>query len=123
MIRKVDTVARFGGDEFVVLLFAPENENYVSNVVQRISQQVDTSYFNQSQTLTIGSSIGIAMFPEGGLTAEALMMNSDRAMYREKSLNKGELSSSNRIKMSMGNSYPAFILIIRKQFLTNLLTT
>ena len=89
MIRKVDTVARFGGDEFVVLLFAPENENYVSNVVQRISQQVDTSYFNQSQTLTIGSSIGIAMFPEGGLTAEALMMNSDRAMYREKSLNKG----------------------------------
>ena len=89
VIRKGDTVARFGGDEFVVLLFAPENDNYVSNVAQRISQEVAKSYSYQGQTLTIGSSIGIAMFPEDGLTAETLMLNSDRAMYRAKALNKG----------------------------------
>ena len=89
VIRTGDTVSRFGGDEFVVLLFAPENEAYVSDVVQRISQEVATSYTHEGQILTVGSSIGIAMFPEDGMTSETLLKNSDRAMYEAKASNKG----------------------------------
>lgn len=89
VIRAGDTVARFGGDEFVVLLFSPDNEGHVTDVVQRISQKVATSYSHEGQTLHVGSSIGVAMFPEDGHTAESLMMNADSAMYQAKALNKG----------------------------------
>lgn len=92
VIRTGDTVARFGGDEFVVLLFAPENDDYVSSVAERISQELLISYSHKNQELSVGSSIGIAMFPEDGATAEILMMHSDHAMYQAKASNKGGFS-------------------------------
>jgi diguanylate cyclase (GGDEF)-like protein/PAS domain S-box-containing protein len=89
VIRTGDTVARFGGDEFVVLLFSPENKGYVSDVAERISNEVSTCYSHEDQIIKIGSSIGIAMFPEDGNSTQTLLLNADRAMYRAKHSNKG----------------------------------
>ena len=88
-IRTGDTVARLGGDEFVVLLFAPESEDHVTDIVQRIAEEVATSFHHDGQDLHVGCSIGVAMYPQDGEDVETLMMNADSAMYRAKSNNKG----------------------------------
>jgi diguanylate cyclase (GGDEF)-like protein/PAS domain S-box-containing protein len=88
-VRAGDTVARLGGDEFVVLLFAPESEDHVTDIVQRLSQEVATSFHHQGQDIHVGASIGIAMFPQDGVDADTLMKNADSAMYRAKHTAKG----------------------------------
>lgn len=88
-IRTGDTVARLGGDEFVVLLFAPESEDHVVDIVQRISDEVKTSFHHDGQELHVGCSIGVAMYPQDGTDSESLMMNADSAMYRAKGAGKG----------------------------------
>lgn len=88
-VREVDTVARIGGDEYVVLLYAPESDNQVTTIVRRLLDKVSRKLPMAGRELYIGCSIGIALYPKDGDTPETLMMCADTAMYRAKANDKG----------------------------------
>jgi diguanylate cyclase (GGDEF)-like protein len=83
-VREGDTVARVGGDEFVVLLFAPESEDVVVEVVTRLIAEVSRPVVIEDHELCVGCSVGISLYPRDGTDSAALLMNADAAMYRAK---------------------------------------
>lgn len=83
-IRSSDAAARYGGDEFVVLLSEADSAN-AGTVVKRISHNIQRTTIEVADTTVRPSvSIGVASFPNDGEEAEALMIKADQAMYREK---------------------------------------
>jgi diguanylate cyclase (GGDEF)-like protein/PAS domain S-box-containing protein len=88
LVRQNDTVARLGGDEFVILLDNPLNRDDVAQIADRIVATLRTPIRLQDQSVQIGASIGIAMYPEGGATPAALIQSADSAMYAAKRAGK-----------------------------------
>jgi diguanylate cyclase (GGDEF)-like protein/PAS domain S-box-containing protein len=87
-VRDGDTVARFGGDEFVILLDDVASEDDVSSVAQKVLQALAPPFQVDHQTLYVTASIGVSLFPDDGDDATTLLKNSDIAMYRAKELGK-----------------------------------
>ncbi|MCK5478515.1 MAG: EAL domain-containing protein, partial [Methylococcales bacterium] len=89
--RTEDIVARFSGDEFAILLFDEKPHGKVifsaSMVADRIIRGLAKVFHIQRHELFVGSSIGISIYPEDGLSSEILLKNADIAMYEAK--NKG----------------------------------
>lgn len=96
--RSTDTVARFGpaedggiklarlgGDEFVIKLYGIESEDTVAAIASRIISALTPPFSCEGHQFVVTPSIGIALYPQDGLTGEALLMNADSAMYRAKS--------------------------------------
>jgi diguanylate cyclase (GGDEF)-like protein len=82
--RDVDTVARVGGDEFVVLQMNVNRMEEASTLAKRIQQCVGEPYLVAGSHLTIGVSIGIALAPQDGMDVDQLLGNADLALYRVK---------------------------------------
>lgn len=88
-LRRADTVARIGGDEFVVLL-AETDDTEISDRTARHILEVFAQPFNlDGQLFAIGASIGIACAPENGAEAETLLLAADQAMYAAKAAGRG----------------------------------
>ena len=83
-LRKEDTVARLGGDEFVIMLEDVSCVEAISTLVKEISSLIDLPILLSNQTVSVSSSIGVAMYPGDGKTAEELLKNADIAMYHAK---------------------------------------
>ncbi|MBV6273332.1 EAL domain-containing protein [Alcaligenaceae bacterium CGII-47] len=83
-VRESDTISRQGGDEFVALLPEVADENAVALLADKICKTVSANYLLAGQELRIGATIGISMYPEDGIDAEALIRNADVAMYHGK---------------------------------------
>lgn len=83
-VREQDTVARFGGDEFTVLLESGEADG-AEKTAQRIVEALSNKFnLADDREAVIGSSIGIAIYPADGSDAATLLKNADAAMYRAK---------------------------------------
>jgi diguanylate cyclase (GGDEF)-like protein len=83
-VRDGDTVARFGGDEFTLLIPRVEQFEDVAKIAQKINETLKIPFFINGQELFVTTSIGISLFPNDGLDPETLVRNADLAMYRAK---------------------------------------
>lgn len=83
-IRAVDTVARIGGDEFIVLMESVSDVQDVKAMAQKLNQSLNRSILWERHELFITSSIGISLSPDDGDNAEELMKKADNAMYQSK---------------------------------------
>ncbi|MDN3544288.1 MAG: putative bifunctional diguanylate cyclase/phosphodiesterase [Roseateles asaccharophilus] len=84
-LRSSDLVARFGGDEFVVLLNDVHQQDDVMVVLMALLSVVEVPVRADGRDLSVTPSIGVAMFPRDGESAEELIQHADTAMYLAKS--------------------------------------
>ncbi len=82
--RASDTIARFGGDEFVVLQPVVNGAADAADLAGKIVEGMQRPFTINGNTCVAHTSIGIALFPKDGVTAEDLMEHADRALYRAK---------------------------------------
>jgi diguanylate cyclase (GGDEF)-like protein len=80
-IRDRDTVARVGGDEFLVLLTNLEETGQAKRVADRILKAISAGFSQNRLLLNVTCSVGISMFPENGEDCETLIKNAEAAMY------------------------------------------
>lgn len=90
-IRACDTVCRFGGDEFVIMLPEVGSMDDAATVAEKIRAQVSAPYVVSDSTLMVTASIGTAVYPVDGWEYGDLIEQSDMDMYRAKVRN-GALS-------------------------------
>ncbi|MYM84953.1 EAL domain-containing protein [Duganella sp. FT50W] len=86
-----DTVGRFGGDEFVLLLNETEAADDAALVLERVREAVLRSVSVSGQDVQVSCSIGVAVYPDDGDDAGLLLKNADAAMYRAKELGKNNI--------------------------------
>ena len=85
-VRQTDTVARFGGDEFVILLEHLHQQDTAAKVAEKIRLALTPPFLLAGQQLQIAPSIGIALFPQHGSDSRQLLLRADGAMYSAKRL-------------------------------------
>lgn len=88
-IRKADTAARMGGDEYSVLLRDIEDKKTISDIVEKIHRTLQEVMHIGNHTCHVDSSIGIAIYPANGKNGEILLRNADSKMYEVKRKGKG----------------------------------
>jgi diguanylate cyclase (GGDEF)-like protein/PAS domain S-box-containing protein len=110
-LRENDTVARWGGDEFTVILKDVHDSVRVSSVAQSIIRRLDLPVILPDQEVFIGASLGISLYPDDGSDFDTLTKNADAAMYNAKDAGRGvylffteSMNRRSRNRLSLENS-------------------
>ncbi|MDG6773593.1 EAL domain-containing protein [Thiomicrorhabdus sp. ZW0627] len=77
-------ISRFGGDEFVIVKQGGVTPTDIQNCVNNLNQLLEEAFVIQGHSLSIGTSVGVAVYPRDGMTSETLIKNADAAMFRAK---------------------------------------
>ncbi len=83
-VREVDTVARYSGDEFIVVLRDVYSESAVCRIVDEVVAKVGESFKVGTHKIYCGASVGIAFYPDDATDSETLIIKADQAMYEVK---------------------------------------
>jgi diguanylate cyclase (GGDEF)-like protein len=89
IVRKIDTVARMGGDEFAVVQAAIKQPSEAAWLAERVIAALSEPYDIDGHQIIIGASVGIAIGPTDGVDPGQLIRNADLALYRAKSAGRG----------------------------------
>jgi diguanylate cyclase (GGDEF)-like protein len=83
-VRATDTVGRIGGDEFVVLMAQLSESDAILALAEKLRDAMRPAFVLDAHTLNVSCSVGVAVYPENGTDAIALVKSADDAMYRAK---------------------------------------
>ncbi|MFP3979345.1 EAL domain-containing protein [Marinobacter sp. KMM 10035] len=87
-LRKGDTLSRFGGDEFTLLLPSVHGQEDASQIARKLIKTLKAPFLLGEHEVYVGVSIGIAIYPEAGCSMDQLIQNADIAMYHVKARGK-----------------------------------
>ena len=90
-LRRSDTLARHGGDEFVVLAPDLKGPGDVELIAAKLLGALGSAFPVEGRVFDVGASLGVSIYPADALDGEALMRNADAAMYRAKELGKNNV--------------------------------
>lgn len=83
-VRETDTVARIGGDEFVVLLSDLEKPEFADVIVRQISKKLADPILIEQHMIYVTASLGVSLYPNDGSDGKSLLLGADQAMYAAK---------------------------------------
>ena len=90
-VRPSDKVIRYGGDEFIIIFNNLESRLELEGLIERLSEQINSPFDINGQTLNIRASIGVTFYPlDGSNDPEVLISHADEAMYVAKKLGKNQ---------------------------------
>jgi len=89
-MRDTDTISRRGGDEFVATLEAHDAKDTAALVSRKLIEAVSQPYLVEGHPISIGASIGVAIYPDDGADPESLLASADAALYAAKQNGRGD---------------------------------
>jgi diguanylate cyclase (GGDEF)-like protein len=111
VLRDADTVARIGGDEFAVLLI-DSDEAGACQVAEKLLKAVSEPWSIDGHAVSVGASIGIALYPRDSIDLEVLLQQADAAMYDAKRSDSGYSLFGSEITPRSGSDKKRAVLLV-----------
>lgn len=105
-LRHADVVARTGGDEFVVVATGLTHSDQAGRIGHKLLRTLDVPIVLDGKVLSVGATVGYALAPDHGNSAERLLKTADKAMYEGKQRGKGQVRSTGQSTVAMASHFP-----------------